>query len=106
MFWTIFAIFAVSLIAESVTSWLFIKGSQARHPSLWRHSGSPTLMGNGDLFNAWPLVRYVAQRRYAAVGEEESISFADKLRVPLVVSYFLAAVSAIACIGTYFIVGT
>lgn len=96
MFWQAFGLFFVFLIAESVTSWIFIRGSRKKHSSLWRHAGSPTLLGNGDLINAWPLVRYVFQRRYASLEDMGAISFADRLRIPMVVSYVAALISAVA----------
>ncbi len=96
MFWWVSALFFVCLIAESVTSWIFIRGSKKKHSVLWRHAGSPTLLGNGDLISAWPLVRYVFQRRYASIGDMGAVSFADALRIPMVASYVAAMASVIA----------
>lgn len=90
--------FVLFLVAESVTSWLFIRGSRRKHPALWEHAGRPTLMGNGDLFNAWPLIRYVSRRKYEAVSDAQSVSFADTFRLPLIVTYWTAVASAIALI--------
>ena len=93
MFWWAFAVFIVCLIAESVTSWIFIRGSKKNHSVLWRHAGRPTLLGNGDLISAWPLVRYVFRRKYASIPDSGAVSFADKLRMPMVVSYVAALIS-------------
>ncbi len=92
--------FVLFLIAESVTSWLFIRGSKRKHPALWEHAGCPTLLGNGDLFSAWPLIRYVSRRDYAAVSDTQSVNFADVFRVPLIATYWAAVASAIALIVT------
>ena len=97
--WVI-AAFVLFLIAESTTSWLFIQGSRKNHPTLWEHAGCPTLIGNGDLINAWPIVRYVSRRDYAAVSDQRSVAFADKLRLPFLVTYWAAMASAIALIIT------
>lgn len=92
--------FVLCLIAESVTSWLFIRGSKKKHPALWEHAGSPTLMGNGDLLSAFPLIQYARRRDYAAVSDSEAVSFADRLRLPLIVTYWAAVASAMALIVT------
>ena len=92
--------FVLFLIAESVTSWLFIRGTKIKHPALWEHAGRPTLMGNGDLFNAWPLIRYMSRRDYAAVSDAQSVAFADTFRLPLIITYWAAVASAIALIAT------
>jgi hypothetical protein len=93
MFWIAFAAFGVCAIAESVTSWLFIRGSRERYPAHWQHAGSPTIMGNANLMSAWPLLRYVAQRRNAMMEEEAPVSFADRFRWPMVISYAAVLVS-------------
>jgi hypothetical protein len=92
--------FVLFLIGESLTSWLFIRGSRKKHPGLWEHARRPTLMGNGNLLNAWPLVRYVTRRDYAAVPEPHSVTFAEALRLPLIVTYWGAVASAILLVGT------
>jgi hypothetical protein len=89
------ALFLVCLIAESVTSWIVIKGSKKHHPTLWIHSGYPTLMGNGDLISVYPLVRYYWRRQYAELRDEKALAFADKWRLPTVLSYTLTWVSAV-----------
>lgn len=91
-----FGAFLAALLAESLTSWLFIRGSRRRHPALWRHAGCPTVMGNGDLISAWPLVRYVGRREYAALPDPAAVRFADGLRLPLVASYWATAASVAA----------
>jgi hypothetical protein len=88
MFWPTFAIFLICLLAESLTSWLFIRGSKKKHPALWGHAGCPTIMRNGDLISAWPLIRYVSRREYVTIEDPVAISFADRIRVPMVVSYW------------------
>ncbi|WP_018623583.1 hypothetical protein [Kangiella aquimarina] len=98
IFWVTLTIFGVCLILESIISWIFIKGSQKKHPDLWEHSGSPTLMGNADLISAWPLNKYLMQRDYESVQCEKAKAFATKLRLPFVVSYFSAAISSIVFI--------
>ena len=96
-----FSLFIVPLLAESAMSWRAIKTAQKRFPTLWRHSGSPTLMGNGDLMKSWPLVKYYRDRGYLRVAEygeaefppitvPEEIDFAEKLRLPLLWTYWAA----------------
>ena len=106
-----FLLFFVPLLGESVTSWIAIVTARKRFPELWEHSGCPTLMGNGNLTKAWPLVKYYRDRDYlevvghgaalrGPVGDPEAIAFAEKLRGPLVWTYW----SAWLGIGLFFLV--
>lgn len=90
------AIFVIALLAESVTSWMVIRGARRRHPRLWHHAGEPTLWGNGDLVRAWPLVRYFLRRDYRGLGDTSAVAFAERMRLPFVATYFMAWVGA-AC---------
>lgn len=99
VFWVTAGLFFICLIGESITSYMFIRGSRKKHPVLWEHAGEPTLMGNGDLINAFPLVEYVRRRDYSEIFDVEAIQFADKLREPLVYSYWIAVASAVVFIG-------
>lgn len=100
LFWVSFAVFFVCLIFESITSWIFIRRSKKYYPVLWEHAGSPTLMGNGDLVSAWPLTRYLLNKRYLEISCESSKSFAEKLRLPFLMGYF----SAVVTVAIFFIV--
>ena len=91
--------FALGLILESTTSWIAIRTARKHYPDLWEHSGKPTLLGNGDLMNAWPLVNYYRNRKYLEpvqyedhvlqpITEKNTLEFADKLRKPLVYAYY------------------
>jgi hypothetical protein len=100
MTWAIGGAFLILLIAESLTSWLFIRGSRTKHPSLWQHAGCPTLLGNGDLMSAWPLIRYVRRRDYAALPDGAAVAFADRMRMPMIISYWAALASAVALVAS------
>lgn len=89
------SIFFLCLIAESITSWIFIKVSKKRHPVLWEHAEHPTLMGNGDLMSAYPLIRYLWTRSYSEVPDRGAVAFAEKLRLPTTLSYAAAWLSII-----------
>lgn len=110
------ALFVVPLIAESITSWIVIRGARKNHPRLWEHSGRPTLMGNGNLSQAWPLVRYYRDRGWLArqrphrdaprkegqrwiepITDPKDVAFAEKMRLPLVWSYWAAWLGVAAC---------
>ena len=106
MFWSSFSIFALCLISESITSWIVIRRSKIKYPSLWKHAGKPTLIGNGDMISAFPLVNYIAYRRYAHLPEEEAVRFADNIRLPFVVSYYAACLSAAIFLAVFLIYGT
>nr|WP_320012428.1 hypothetical protein [uncultured Desulfobulbus sp.] len=95
IFWGTFGIFMACLILESITSWMFIRGSKKKHPELWVHAGEPTLMGNGDLISAWPLNKYLMNRSYSEISNESAIAFAERLRLPFVLSYFSALISVV-----------
>lgn len=103
IFWTTFSIFALFLVAESITSWFFIRVSKNKHPELWRHAGEPTLIGNGDLVNAWSLNKYLMARRFQELENADAQLFAEKMRLPFVLSYFLALFFA-AVFGVCFLI--
>ena len=94
-FWSAFGIFFFFLIMESVTSLIFIRGSKKRCPVLWQHAGEPTLMGNGDMISAWSLNKYLMKRKYLQIEEPSAIAFAEKNRLPFVITYFGACVSVV-----------
>ena len=73
------------------------------HPKLWEDAGCPTLMGNGDLISSWHLVRYVSRREYRFVDDVDAVSFADRLRGPLAVSYWAAVVSVVVFFALLFL---
>jgi hypothetical protein len=77
-FWMAFGAFFFFLILESITSWVFIRGSKKNHPILWKHAGQPTLMGNGDMISAWPLNKYLMQRKYQELNDIGAIAYAEK----------------------------
>ena len=88
--------FFVSLTLESITSWIIIKGSKKKHPSLWKHAGRPTLLGNGDLMSAYPLIKYLWRRDYAELNDRAAVSYADRMLLPTVLTYASAVVFAVA----------
>ena len=104
-FWIAFGIFFTFLILESVSSWVFIRGSKKHHPELWTHAGEPTLMGNGDMISAWPLNKYLMQRKYQELSDPAAIQFAEKNRLPFVVTYFGAVVSILAVFAVIYLFG-
>ena len=105
IFWATFALFGVCLILESITSWIFIRGSRKKHPVLWEHSGEPTLLGNGDLISAWPLNKYLMRKDYESVSCEAAKVFAEKWRLPFVLSYFSAVISVVVFFAAMFVFG-
>ncbi len=105
IFWTTFGIFAVCLVLESITSWIFIRGSKKKHPELWIHAGKPNLIGNGDLISAWSLNKYLINRQYQKIGNEEAKKFAEKIRLPFVLSYFSAVSSVVVFFICLFVFG-
>ncbi len=105
IFWSTFGIFAICLTLESITSWMFISGSKKKYPELWEHAGEPTLIGNGDLINAWPLNKYLMRRQYKEIENEAAKVFAESLRLPFVLSYFSAISSVVVFFVCLFIFG-
>jgi len=95
--------FIISLSLESATSFMLIRGSRKNHPDLWKHAGEPTLMGNGDLISAFPVINYIWRRDYAALSNTQAVAYADGLRLPTVLSYWAAWVFALALIYVVFI---
>ena len=98
-FWTSFAVFAVFLTVESVASWLFIRGSRKRHPVLWEHAGSPTLLGDSDLISAWGTTRYLMRREYESLNDRLGRQFAERLWLPMLIGYFGSWLS----VGAFFL---
>ncbi|NVJ96547.1 MAG: hypothetical protein HWE25_00245 [Alphaproteobacteria bacterium] len=105
-FWIASGVFLGFLILESITSWIFIRGSKKKHPKLWSHAGKPTLMGNGDLISAWPLNKYLLQRKYAELGDQDAIAYAERNRLPFVVTYFAACLSVLVFFAVLFLFGS
>ncbi len=105
IFWTTFGLFAVCLTLESITSWIFIRGSKKKHPELWVHAGAPTVLGNGDLISAWPLNKYLMRKQYLEIGNEDAKEFAEKIRLPFVLSYFSALLSVVIFFVCLFVFG-
>lgn len=97
------AVFVVTLLAESITSWMVIRGTRRHHPALWHHAGEPTLIDNGDLVRSWPLVSYFMRREYRETKNEQAIAFAERLRTPFVYSYFLAWGGVVYALGYLFL---
>lgn len=48
---------------------------------------------------AWPLMKYFWNRSYSEIKSIESVEFADKLRLPLLVSFVSVIVSAVFLIA-------
>lgn len=108
--------FVIGLCLESVTSWIAIRGTRKHHPELWTHSGQPTLLGNGDLTKAWPLVVYYRDRKYlehvqregkhhSPIVDENTLEFAEKLRGPLLYTYYAAWAGIAASVFLVLILG-
>jgi hypothetical protein len=100
-FWISFAVFAVFLTVESVSSWIFIRGSKKRHPTLWEHAGCPTLLGDGDLIRAWGTNRYLLHKKHLELNDGAAQEFAEKLRLPMLIGYFgswLAVAAFLLCL--------
>jgi len=104
-FWSSFIAFAVFLVAESILSWHFIRGSKKHHRVLWRHMGSPTLMRNADLIGAWKINKYLLRKKHAILQDVEARGFAERMRLPMLVSYFGSFVTVIIFLGCYFVFG-
>jgi len=104
-FWSAFGVFSFFLILESITSWVFIRGSKKYHPVLWQHSGEPTLMGNSDMISAWPLNKYLMNRKYLEIADQSAIAYAEKNRLPFAITYFGACISAIAFFTVIYLFG-
>ena len=105
-FWSAFGIFFFFLIMESVTSWMFIRGSKKHHNALWLHAGEPTLIGNGDMISAWPLNKYLMKRKYLELDEPLAVAFAEKNRLPFVITYFGACISVVVFFAVVYFYGT
>ncbi len=105
IFWGTFGVFMGCLIFESITSWMFIRGSKKNHPELWIHAGKPTLMGNGDLISAWTLNNYLIGRAYTEISSDAAIAFAERLRLPCILSYFSTLISVVVFFISIFAFG-
>ena len=104
-FWLAIGFFFICLILESITSWIFIRGSKKHYPKLWKHAGKPTLLGNGDLMRAWPLNEYLMKKKYQKLKDPLALAFANRIRFPFVLSYFGAAFSVIIVVVVALIFG-
>ena len=94
---TVFTIsfFMVALLAESLTSFLFLRGLKKQHPLQWAHSGERTIWTDSDLISAWGTIRYLQRREYLGSGNATGIVFCARHR-PFVISTYWAAVISFA----------
>ncbi|MFT7593757.1 MAG: hypothetical protein ACI8R4_001073 [Paracoccaceae bacterium] len=108
--------FVVGFALESTTSWIAIRGAKKHHPELWIHSGQPTLMGNGDLMKAWPLVVYYHDRKhletvrhrgqqFLPIVDKSALEFAEKLRGPLLYTYYAGWIGVAMCVLMFLALG-
>lgn len=87
-------LFFVALCIESWFSWRFLRRLKRDFPRLWEESGRRTIWTDGDLTSAWPTIRFLWYREYEALGTGEEIAFCEKYRLPVVVSWAAAWLSA------------
>lgn len=109
LFYVALGFLIIGLTLESIPSWVVIRGSRKKHPELWIHSGKPTLLGNGDLFKAWPLVQYYKNKdylkemvidyaHYPPIKDKAALEFAQKMRLPLVIGYYCGIIGVVTCL--------
>lgn len=70
------------------------------------HAGEPTPMGNGDMISAWPLNKYLMYRKYADLSDPDAVAYAEKNRLPFVVTYFGACISIVVFFCVVYLYGT
>jgi hypothetical protein len=90
------AIFLVALCAESWFSWRFLRRLEKEYPRLWRRSGKRTIWTDTDLISARPTIQYLWKRKYAHKAKESEKAFCESYRLPVVLSWAAAGLSALA----------
>ena len=98
-------LFLLSLCAESLTSYLFLRGLKKRHPIPWDHSGQRTLWTDMDLISAWGTIRYLQSRQYRASSDRAGIAFCEQHRLPVVATYWAAVATVALFFGSLFLIG-
>src|SRR5688500_3419199 len=83
-------LFLVCLCAESITSFIFLRGLQKEHPEQWRHSGERTIWTDSDLISAWGTIKYLQRCLYLNSSNQAGIAFCAKHRLSVVATYWAA----------------
>jgi len=86
-------LFLIGLCAESLTSFIFLRGLRKLHPQQWEHSGERTIWTDSDLISAWGTARYLQRRLYLGGGTRAGIAYCDRHRVAVVSTYWIAVVT-------------
>ncbi len=86
-------LFLLCLCAESLTSFIFLRGLRKNHPIQWEHSGQRTIWTDSDLISAWGTVRYLQRRLYLDSGNAAGIAYCAKHRLPVVTTYWAAVIT-------------
>ena len=80
------------MVVGSVIQWVFLLMLRKQHSNLWNAMGRPTIWTDQSLFSAWPTIKFIQQKRYLSF-ESSSVSFCGFFYLPLVLFYWLTAIS-------------
>jgi len=87
-------LFFAALLVESWFSWRFLRQLRRDYPDLWDRSGRRTIWTDSDLMSAWPTIRFLWHREYAAEASSDELLFCEKYRLPVTLSWAAASVAA------------
>jgi hypothetical protein len=93
-FWLSFAVFFIMLCIASWDHWWFLRSVRRKFPSLWQDIGRPTGWTDSTLFDAFGTYSYLFQRRYHKRADTDETRFCEQFRMPMLVTYAAAIVSA------------
>ncbi len=103
---TTFVAAIVFILIESWFSWRYLQQLKRNYIRLWEESGRRTIWTDGDLISAWPTIRFLWTRGYEEnCSSDEEMQFFEKYRIPVVVSWALALVTALLSLASIFIFG-
>jgi len=89
-----FALFFAMLCFASWFHWRFLRRVRREFPSLWQDIGSPTGWTDSTLLDAFGTYWYLFRRRYQSRGDSDETRFCERFRLPMLVTYVAALLSA------------
>ena len=93
--WITFAIYLAFESFENFFVWRFLRGLKKDHQRHWELGGRRTIWSDLFLFASWPTIRFLREREYLRLNDPDGITYCEKHRQPVIVSYFASVLGAI-----------
>jgi len=77
----LFIVLAISCLVGFILHCVFLSRLRTRHPQTWEALERPALFLNNSIGNGVAVQRFLWQRKYRELGDEQFVRFADFLRL-------------------------